>query len=160
MFAFGSTVAFTFEASVLTGLPSFTALRASTSRVIRSFWMVASWRSASVVLVTLGVSSKRMVASPVYVFGRASEISRTMAVRPTTMAAIRSRDLRRALTYLRTSMGCSAGGSSAWRRGTGVWISRCSITSSAPLWSRAHEGCGGKGAQHLEVAGLRDEERA
>ena len=65
MLAFGSTVACTFGWSDPTVVPSFRALSASTSRVIRSFWIVASWRSASVVLATLGASSKRIVACAV-----------------------------------------------------------------------------------------------
>ena len=63
MFALGSTEACTFPASVAAVWPeSFRAPSASTSRVIRSFWIVASWRCSSVDEVRLGVSSNRIVA--------------------------------------------------------------------------------------------------
>ena len=77
-----------------------------------------------------------------------------------TMAAIRTRERRSALTYLLTSMGSSGGSSKAWSRETGARIWRSSITGSAPLWTWADERRGGKGPQHLEVARLGDDELA
>ena len=65
MFAFGSTVACTFEASAATVVLSCLALIASMSCVIKSFWIVASCRFSSVVAVTVGASLKRIVACAV-----------------------------------------------------------------------------------------------
>jgi hypothetical protein len=98
MLAVGSTDATTLPASELTVSPgSRLALAASTSRVTSSFWIVASWRSASVVLVRVGSSLKSIVAFALYVFGRASDISSTSPVTTTTIAAIKSFERRSAL---------------------------------------------------------------
>ena len=77
-----------------------------------------------------------------------------------TIAAIRTRERRSALTYLRTSMGSSAGNSRAWSRETGARICRSSITGSAPLWTWTDERHGCERPQYLEVARLWDDELA
>jgi hypothetical protein len=64
-FASGSAVACTFGESDATVVPSFPAAIASMSWVIRSFWIVASCRAASVVAAAVGVSSNRIVACAV-----------------------------------------------------------------------------------------------